>query len=249
MSINYQLSDPWGDFISPDSQTLLNRIIKKWGRNLTAEDLMIIFDPFLPAGTVKENVNYLSLGFDFLDKYVDQFEENDTSDGIYDFWTGLCRWSYVYKNELIELNQYDLILKRAKQFIEAILRFRWDLTQEVGLLFYSAQFLVDTIGQDLLKDISPDYPRYILGNFKNNNDRDCAISLYLFQECHNKCNEIWKEASLVKSIYSKKMLNNNWDMLYARWLDLGEVSTPSYCISVEKYIIDSVDRILSGKSI
>jgi len=226
----YLLSDPWRDFIDDDSRELLQEIINKQGVNLDATDFMIIFDPFLPAGTVKENANYLSLGFDFLDKYVGQFEINDKSDGIHDFWQKLCMWSYIYKNELIELNQYELILTRAKQFIEAILRFRWDITQEVGLLFYSAQFLVDTIGQDLLKNISPDYPRYILENFKGNNDRDYAISLLLFYECEH--------ASLVKSIYSMEFIQDNWDSLYQRWFELGEVSTPSYHTTIEKRLLN-----------
>lgn len=147
----YLLSDPWDNFIDDGSRKLLQEIINKQGVNLDAIDFMIIFNPFLPAGTVKENANYLSLGFDLLDKYVGQFEINDKSGGIHDFWQRLCMWSYIYKNELV-------------------------------------------------------------------------------YECEH--------ASLVKSIYSMEFIQDNWDSLYQRWFELGEVSTPSYHTTIEKRLLN-----------
>ncbi len=236
----FQLSDPWKDFTCVEGQELLKKIICKQGVDLNATDFMIIFDPYLPAGTTQENLSYLFLGFDFLDEHIDQFQDNPKTSGIYDFWERLCKWLYAYKNELIELNQYQVALKRVKQVIEKILLFHWDLTQGIGILFYSAQLLTDTIGQDLLIDISPSYPRRILENFMTDSDRDCAISLYLFSECHNEYSQIWKEASLVKSIYTNDIIEEKRNILYARWLELGEVSTPGYSCSVKVYIIDDI---------
>lgn len=125
-----------------------------------------------------------------------------------------------------------------------MLRFEWDLTQEIGILFYYAQLLVDTIGLEILHDISPHYPRRILENFMSDSDRDAAISLYFYEACHEDFCAISKEADLLKSIYTPDLLLRQWDSLDTRYKNLGEIPTPNYSCSVKTSILDSVQYIL-----
>lgn len=70
MSVKYQLSDPWADFLSLECQILLNKIFKKQGKNLSYMDLAIVFSPNLPAGTVSEYLHYLAMTFSYLNKHI-----------------------------------------------------------------------------------------------------------------------------------------------------------------------------------
>jgi hypothetical protein len=55
----FTLSDPHWDFRHPESLELLRRIVDKQGVGLTGDDLLSVFNGYLPAGTAAECCAYL----------------------------------------------------------------------------------------------------------------------------------------------------------------------------------------------
>ncbi len=247
----YELSDPWLDFTRPDEQQILQKIVNKRGVGLDATDLMIIFDPCLPAGTVEENLCYLPLAIDFLEEKITYYQAGQSDDGTYDCWENMLRWAYRYKSELLALNQYEQSLIRIKRVMEILCSFRWELeneadvaAQDVSILFFVAQLLSDTIGLDILMDIDADYPRIILEYFTSDSERDAAMALYFYDASLTTYQHIGKERDLLLSVFPIDLLQERWLQLSQRWEQLAALHGSDFAPRFKMDILDGIADVL-----
>lgn len=247
----YQLSDPWLDFTHPDDQEILQKIVSKRGMGLTATDLMIIFDPCLPAGTVEENLCYLPLAFNFLEEKITHYQAEQRDDGTYDCWENVLRWAYRYKSELLTLNQYEPTLIRIKRVMETLMAFPWALVHEgdvaakdVSILFFVGQMLSDAIGQDILMDIDADYPRAMLEHFTGESERDAAMALYLYDASLYSYQSIAKHRDLLLSIYPTEILQERWLQLSQCWEQLAAQRGSDFAPRFKRDILDGIAGVL-----
>jgi len=246
MSISYQLSDPWGDFLDSESQILLNKIIKKWGRNLTATDLFIIFNPILPAGTVRECLNYLPMAFNFFNNHISN-PQNDVSavghscfshDGR-DVWNNIITWVFRQRLELQDLERYNDILEKIGQSIENMMQLDWDISHNWNNFSSISQLISDAIASPILHEIYPQYQQLLLELFKSKSDKNCALILALFISSRRWNKELFSSAALVKSVYTRKILIESWDYLTDRYLEESTFYSKQSKDAIEAFLLEA----------
>ena len=106
----FTLSDPHWDFRHPESQELLRGIVAKQGVGLTGDDLLSVFNGYLPAGTAAECCAYLHALFQLFRTPAD-----DDASQLWD--TILWIWLEQERSELEKLNQYQRIIDELRRIV------------------------------------------------------------------------------------------------------------------------------------
>ncbi len=226
---SFSLSDPHYDFADAESQQMLQAITRKQGIGLSACEYAIIFSPILPAGTVEEMLIYVPHAFAYLHEHRFDYEIQDPMRaGMSDFWENICQWAHRHKDELKALGQYDSVQQRALQFVEELLTFEWELSQEVGLLYYVNQLLCDTLELELLLEADAHLRHKVLGAFSSESERDCAMSLAF---CDN-CLQSEQTRQVQTQLYTPEFLSTRWLALHEQLKKKGEISSKHYARSI-----------------
>jgi hypothetical protein len=106
----FTLSDPHWDFRHPESQEMLHRIVAKQGVGLTGDDLLSVFNGYLPAGKAAECCAYLHALFQLF-----RTPEDDAASQLWQ--TILWIWLEQERSELEKLNQHQRIIDELRRIV------------------------------------------------------------------------------------------------------------------------------------
>lgn len=196
----FSLSDPYGDFLDEDSQKLLRSIESKKGVDLDAHDFIVIFQTYLPAGTVEELLCYAPLAIRYLQRH---FTQNLwMSDGLIDVWESLMFWCYHNKEQLISLNRYKILLKEIHNLMNLLLSVSWSPENGYKEISALCMFLEEALNQPLMKEIYPKAPFSIVESIHQGETwRDKVLDLMLLVRLKDKT---VRDLYTLKNVTTKK---------------------------------------------
>ena len=234
-SAAYKLSDPSKDFTCEWGEKTLREIEDKQGLNLSNMDLRMVFQNYLPAGSVAENCYYLSPLFKNLNQRIAQFERDDDDVeelASLDLLDGFSIWMHQNKDELLALGRMDMLRVEMQRFAESLFDLEWDMSKPLrpainqlcwmGDLLHNPMLGIsdDSNINPILRDIAEDFVEKLLDQFRGAGDCNSLVQLFL----SNKKNLDFGEnlASYISDFYGVDELISRWYELSARHLELGK---------------------------
>ena len=234
-SAAYKLSDPYKDFTCEWGEKTLREIEAKQGINLSNMDLRMVFQSYLPAGSVAENCYYLSPLFKNLNQRIAQFERDDDDVeelASRDLLDGFSVWMHQSKAELLALGRMDTLRVEMQRFAVNLFDLEWDMSNPlrpaINQLCWMGYLLSNPMlrGSDdsninpILSDIAEDFVEKLLGRFRGAGDCNSLVQLFLSNKENLDLGE--NLASYISDFYGADERRSRWDELSARYLELGE---------------------------
>ena len=144
-----QLSDPWGDFTSPEDQEYLRSIEAKRGEGLTGAELHCVFQSYLPAGTTQECCAYLAPLY--------RHFRTPGNDWAHEIWDDiLWIWLYRARTELEQLNQYDRITGEMRRIVhDTLIPAAWRPEEGPDDIYHRTSMLISWMASPWGKDEMP----------------------------------------------------------------------------------------------
>ena len=173
----FTLSDPHWDFRHPESLELLHRIVDKQGVGLTGDDLLCVFNGYLPAGTAAECCAYLRPLFQLF-----RIPGDDTASQLWG--TILWIWLVQERSELEKLHQYQRIIDALRRIVhDTLIPAPWQPETGADEIAHRASMLLNWMcspwGQDETEDI--------LSQLTAGDTAQQFILLSIFLETKNPC--------------------------------------------------------------
>ena len=173
----FTLSDPHWDFRHPESQEMLRRIVAKQGVGLTGDDLLSVFNGYLPAGTAAECCAYLHALF--------QLFRTPADDSASQLWqTILWIWLEQERSELEKLNQHQRIIDELRRIVhDTLISSPWQPENGADEICHRASMLLNWMCCPWGADETAD----ILNQLAEGNVAQQFILLRIFLETKNPC--------------------------------------------------------------
>lgn len=145
----FSLSDPWGDFTSPEDQEYLRSIEAKQGVGLTGEELHCVFPGYLPAGTTQECCAYLVPLYRHL--------RTPGESWTHEIWEDiLWIWLYKARTELEQLNQYERIIDEMRRIVhDTLIPAVWQPGEGPDAIYHRTSMLISWMSSPWGKDEMP----------------------------------------------------------------------------------------------